>query len=175
MRLLSVILLLACLFVQTGAFWLLGWQQQRSVKKEMKALIRSNSFGQQTETFVFDLVNGKPSAASFYWEEENEFYYQGKMYDVIRQKVSGNKIEITCINDKKEKELLEELSSLYQKTGSNAGKSNSNNPVSFNFIFIEPGLISLPAAPCTVTKNFASYQASLFITAKEILTPPPQA
>jgi hypothetical protein len=44
--------------------------------------------------------------STFKWMEENEFRYQGKMYDVISSEKQGNINIFRCLNDKNEETLM---------------------------------------------------------------------
>ena len=43
-----------------------------------------------------------------YWEEKGkEFMFKGEMYDVVKTKTVNGKVMLYCINDKKEKALVD--------------------------------------------------------------------
>jgi hypothetical protein len=44
--------------------------------------------------------------SEFKWMEDNEFKYQGKMYDVISSEKQGNMNIFRCLNDKNEEKLI---------------------------------------------------------------------
>ncbi len=83
----------------------------------MRSLLRSNPNQFEQTVFEFDLVNGQPTASSFEWEEEeDEFRYNGSIYDVIEKKITGTLLYIRCINDKDETAIIKKMEDL-QRTG----------------------------------------------------------
>lgn len=54
----------------------------------MKSRLRTNPGQFEQAVFEFELVNGKLVTPSFEWEEEDdEFQYNGSMFDVIDKKI----------------------------------------------------------------------------------------
>jgi hypothetical protein len=110
-----VILLLVCFLLQAGGLWLLMYCRQMTLKREMKTMLRSypNRFGQIV--LEFELVKGKPVAPSFEWEGEDEFRYNRSIYDVVEKKVTGNTLQVRCIDDKKEADIMNKIEDLGKK------------------------------------------------------------
>ena len=95
-----------------------------AMKREMKARLRSDPNQFEQTIFEFELLNDKPVAASFEWEEEDEFRYNGSIYDVIEKEITGNILKLRCIDDKDEARIIKKMEEL-QKNGQGNNKSES--------------------------------------------------
>jgi hypothetical protein len=112
----AIILLLLCFLLQTGGLLLFLFFRQQELKKEIKAKLRANPDLFAQTRFEFKLVKGKVVAPGFEWEEENEeFQYNGSMYDVIHAEVAGNILYVCCVDDENETEILNQIEYLQQK------------------------------------------------------------
>ena len=60
--------------------------QLAAVKSEMKAFLRN----QKEHKELTQIILSKTESHFLHWEDENEFYYRGEMYDVIEMKASGD-------------------------------------------------------------------------------------
>ena len=63
--------------------------------------------------FVFPTQDGKITDAAFSWEDDSEFLYQGKMYDVVKKIQSANSIRLYASADERETSL-KEMMALFQ-------------------------------------------------------------
>jgi hypothetical protein len=138
--------------------------QLSAVKSEMKAFLKS----QKDYKDVVQLSLNEKESKQVYWENENEFRYNGEMYDVIEKKIKGNQIVIRCIPDKKETALLNE----YQKNN----KSNSSNLTLLQLItapYVLPVDHSMKQPEKIIKKRFINLSSSLQNTASAVLLPPP--
>lgn len=84
------------------------WVLRQSARREMQAIIRSR--GSRLEGVVdltFRTLNGHVSATSFHWEEEDEeFSYQGVLYDVVSADRDGERVIFHCMEDGREERVL---------------------------------------------------------------------
>jgi hypothetical protein len=138
--------------------------QLSAVKSEMKAFLKS----QKDYKDVVQLSLNEKESKQVYWENENEFRYNGEMYDVIEKKIKGSQIVIRCIPDKKETALLNE----YQKNN----KSNSSNLTLLQLItapYVLPVDHSMKQPEKIIKKRFINLSSSLQNTASAVLLPPP--
>ena len=133
------------------------------MEKEMLAHIPDSSL----EVFVVEDLGNKIE-----WEEnEKEFFLDGELYDVARIKKENGKTFLYCINDKKEKNLLDNLTKAVNKNHDN--KRNRN---------IKPALPDLvlidtiePAGFFSVSSQYIPFTTPLVVSFKEINIPPPRA
>jgi hypothetical protein len=96
----AIFLVFLMLFLVAGYHFYFNLQLWQ-VKKEMKGNIASVNKS-SLERFHFS----KHEYASLEWQEENEFSFNGNLYDVVEKKVTENSITVICISDKKETALL---------------------------------------------------------------------
>jgi len=71
----------------------------------MREAIRLQSYSQDETDFVFSL-NDKQGMKQLDWEGDDEFSFNGEMYDVIEKKTGNGKLIIRSIADKQETTLL---------------------------------------------------------------------
>lgn len=69
----------------------------------MTAMIRSGS-GLPSESLQTISIHVNDPAVK--WVDKGEFIYNGKMYDVVSKKISGDRCIIVCINDREEETLV---------------------------------------------------------------------
>jgi len=130
----------------------------------MKAFLR----GEKNHRDVTKISFSKSELELLHWEDEQEFHYNGEMYDVIEKQVNGDKIVILCIADKKETSLLHE----YQK-------NNKHNPFHLIFVqlitaqFILPGACLLKQPEKMIKKTFIDHSFSLQNPVYPVFPPPP--
>ncbi len=100
---LSILLLLAFLFNTVGyvVYFYVG---QEFMQEEARTATEQNLAPEKTEKL--SLSENELNELS--WEEENEFYYKGELYDVRSvTKTSTGETCIVCTKDAKEKNLVE--------------------------------------------------------------------
>lgn len=95
----------------------------------MRASLRDNPHQADLSTFSFLTRNGKLLDADFEWEEQGEFRYQGRMYDVIKAEQKGDSLLISAIDDTRETALLQKFQedverSMDGRPGSMPAKTN---------------------------------------------------
>lgn len=157
-----------------GGYWMVNTFQQFERKKEVREKLLSSIPPEETDQFVFDLVNGEPAAAGLYWEEADEFHFNGTMYDVISKETINGKLYIRCINDNKEQELKNKLSDLTQKQNNKSSAAGVSFQWLISLSFIKPASFVLKELFIQSFKNYRPYKASLLQVALAILVPPPQ-
>jgi hypothetical protein len=157
-----------------GGYWLIGRYQQFLVKQEMKEQIKSNLHAELVTHFTFKLANGTPDDPSFTWLDDHEFQYKGNLYDVIEQQEINGQLYIRCLNDTKEKELLNALLEKARKQNDSSSAGEKNQPTLLTLVFIAPvtPLLSIPVYSIKSANPY--YSASLLNPAKKIFTPPPR-
>ena len=171
-RIASSILLLLFLYNIIGYYVVFFWEQCE-VKEEMKYWITNSTSENNLTEFVFD----KKDFYSLQWTEEDEFRYNGNMYDVVKTRVNQNgTITIVCISDKKEKELFTQLEEQTKQNSENsAGRKNEHNPVkifSDDFLLVNKIISFVTSKESTCSQLLAQSFVS-FIS--ETTTPPPKS
>ena len=74
----------------------------------MKEAIRLQNYSEHETDFSFS-INDRRSMAQLDWEGDNEFRFNGEMYDVIDKKIENGKLIIRSIADKRETTLLNKV------------------------------------------------------------------
>jgi hypothetical protein len=83
------------------------WALRRMAHRDMKALVRTG--GYQLEGLAelsFKLVRGNVTDPGFMWEEEGEFSFNDRLYDVIDSRVTGDIVTFRCLPDGREDALV---------------------------------------------------------------------
>jgi len=157
-----------------GGYWLVIRHQQQALKREMKRQLQADPNLQGQAELQFALQNGIPVDNNFSWEEEEEFSWNGKMYDIIEQHTVRNILTIRCIQDIKEKELLKKFCELEKQQDGKSGKNKSIVQLISGFVF-EP--VSTPESfliPKFSLQHVEHYLSLYTLFDKEIITPPPR-
>ncbi|HET6995231.1 MAG TPA: hypothetical protein VFI06_09640 [Chitinophagaceae bacterium] len=140
----------------------------------MKAKLRGNPELFAQTKFEFELVQGNVVAPGFEWEEENEeFRYNGSMYDVIHAEVAGNILHVRCVDDAKETDILKQIEYLQEKTHRN----KKSWPLQFQKLLSV--LLFCPDTEGSVTKPASlhhqdHYREKAPLVILDILSPPPR-
>lgn len=164
-KVIPLILLAVFLINLEGTYLLFLFQQSKNLK-DIRAEIRKNL---KDEILTLIIVpNNKVS--QIHWIRKNdEFIYDGKMFDIVRVKSTHNEKYFYCINDEKEKQLISD----YQKKCDQNNKSNtllrqiSNSTFFFTFFSL---VITLPINTICFSEYDFGYKSMII----DILSPPPR-
>ncbi len=108
-----------------------------------------------------------------YWEEKGkEFLYNGKMYDVVKTKTINGKIILYCLDDKKEKSLIDNYN-LVTKHNSSNKKSKSNIDNSIN-LFLSPDENNVDKHFDLAANKYSPYVSHLTKKISDNSSPPPK-
>jgi hypothetical protein len=149
---------------------------QYSVKKEIKRKIKRSV--PENELFLVKVTENDIDShrdGFKFVEEEKEFVYKNKMYDVVERKTINDTIYLKCINDIQEEELFASLDQQIKQTLENSipVKQKSLHLVQN---IIKDGVITnkININSSIITKvQFAEISESTYITFHVVLTPPP--
>jgi hypothetical protein len=164
-----VIICLIALFayLQVGYF-MHSLVLRASARKEMKQVLLNALPDSSLHTFSLQDIQKQME-----WEEKgHEFWYAGKLYDVVKTSVVNGKHYLHCVNDTKEKAIVEQQLKLTKNAN---GKSASGKMNKFQFpdIFL-PGTNETDAGQCFQTTTFASLCLRVSTRYTETASPPPQ-
>ncbi|MEI6312005.1 MAG: hypothetical protein WCP57_07090 [Bacteroidota bacterium] len=113
-----------------------------------------------------------------HWNEEDEFEYQGKMYDLVYKKQSNDSsIIYYCIDDKKEETLIANLDELVENQMKNNHPTNQMLRKIFELLSIidfktkEEKFIAYKPKNSFLSKQVFNYNSPLIF----VESPPPQA
>lgn len=97
-----------------------------SYKKEFKAFVLNNKQSLNTTKLTIKATELFVNSKQLVWVDENEeIYYNGKLYDVITITHQQNKVVLTLLSDENEQKLNEDFASLYNND--EIEKSNHNS------------------------------------------------
>lgn len=169
------ILLLTCLLLNTGGYWLYIKVLQVQRRNEVRAQLRQQSSVPGEERFELALNGDNPADASFEKENDHEFYYKGKLYDIIEQQVKGGKLHIRCLEDEKEESLLNKLEKVQHEQQNKKGNDHSLIQQLASLVFEQTTGFPELQQPATGKQTYPFYTTTVFPVTKEISAPPPRA
>ena len=140
-------------------------------QSEQKEIIREKILGQLKDSELEMIpINNQ----NINWEEEGkEFFLGEELYDVVRTKiVEGQKI-LYCINDKKERLLIDDYNLITKKNSSSDKKAKTPGNNLNLFVYEDDLKNKLYQAYCKV--GFAKLDAVLPHTVSDKISPPPKA
>jgi len=105
---LMVIFLSFCFLVSITGYHIIFYLRQEGIKAEMRQAIRLQNYNDHETDFSFSINDGK-SMAQLDWEGDDEFRFNGEMYDVIDKQIENGKLIIRSIADKRETALLNKV------------------------------------------------------------------
>ena len=103
-----VIFLSFCFLVSITGYHIIFYLRQEGIKAEMRQAIRLQNYNEHETDFSFS-INNRKSMAQLAWEGDDEFRFNGEMYDVIDKKIENGKLIIRSIADKRETALLNKV------------------------------------------------------------------
>ena len=118
-------------FSQIGYYFIMHHEQQEQ-KEYIKELLQKNLADE-----VMTIIDFTANKEKIYWEEEGkEFFYEGEMYDLVKTKNENEKIFFYCINDTKEKELINNYNTVTKNNSSKDKKAKINFDTSSSPFFL---------------------------------------
>jgi hypothetical protein len=149
-----------------GYYIFFAWQQH-----EIKEAMELQLLAAVPDSLLDLIVEGQSN--SFRWEEVGkEFYQQGQMYDVVKSVAKGNNTLLYCINDKKEAQLLSQLSeAARQQSGKGEKQVHKIQVIDLYFQPAKPVIHTSPV----LGNNYTPFNAAIIAFTKEVNAPPPRA
>ena len=166
-RKIIAVLLLSSLLITTAGHYLAFRVQLYRLKAEMKRSLRQGRHRKDVLLLCLDAEQ----ARQLRWEDEEEFSWQGELYDVIEKRVDGSKLRITCIADKNEERLLQAYKKSAEKNNG-WGKGLLVKLITTDFLYTS---IELPLTPQRkVTRRFPDFAAGLVFRPLAVAAAPPR-
>ena len=127
-----------------------------------------------TETLSFPMLAGDKEEMPV-WVDQHEFRYHDQLYDVIEKKVVEDRLVIRCLNDIKEKQLIDHYKMLAQQDFNQKSKKLSMFMLTMLGKALTNTTFSLATAP-VIQINLQSdpRRYSLLHRFAKVLTPPPR-
>ena len=145
----------------------------RHQQHEQKEAIKEKIFQQlkDDELQVISPADGQ----NIDWEEDGkEFHLNGEMYDVVKKKVVSGKEVLYCINDKKEKTLIDQYNLITKHNSSSDKKGKNTFDNSFN-LFVEEKNSNSDLNSLSPGSTFYSFDSRLLGSVADEISPPPKA
>jgi len=136
---------------------------KEGIEKELLANIPDSSL---------EVINAEQFADKIEWNEKGkEFSLDGVLYDVVRSKSSEGKTFLYCINDKQEKQLLDNLAKAVNANHGNKQEKNNIKSLLLDLVCMndeqEPGFFSNPS-------TYSCFNVTLVSSFEETNIPPPK-
>ncbi len=144
-------LLFSIFIYQIGGYFIGFSIMKYSIKSEMKIKIKKSLNANEYQFFNFIIISKEKS---FKWEEsDKEFWYNGRIYDIVKIEKSGI---LKCIDDIQEKKLFQNLESYvndFFEKNSNGKKSMQTINSLFFALFLPSKEIVIPQRYCISTTS----------------------
>ena len=126
-------------FSQVGYYAVMRHTQE-SHRELIKEQLHNNL--KEDEMEVISLTD---NANQIYWMEEGkEFLYKGEMYDVVKSKTVAGKTILYCINDKKEKELVDNYNRVTKNNSEKDKKAKGHVEQSLTLFVLQSTITDMP-------------------------------
>jgi len=160
--------LLAILFTSQVGYYFIYTVHQHIIKEQIEKELLAN-----IPESSLEIINAEQYADKIEWaEKEKEFSLGGVLYDVVRIKKSDGKTFLYCINDKREKQLLENLAKAVNANHSSKQEKNNIKSLLLDLVCFndeqEPGFFPSPS-------SYSCFNVTLVSSFEEITIPPPKA
>jgi hypothetical protein len=165
----TAISLLCLLCLNLFGYQLFFYLQIKEAKKQMKeqmALFKN-------EGLFTTLQINADEFSTLAWENESEFTYENKLYDLIEKKQSGNNITITCIADTKEDKLVSTFNNL-NKPSSPSQTSSVSLFKFINAIYLPVQNVTTSCTTENIKNNCTCLTPQIIKCPFDISTPPPE-
>jgi hypothetical protein len=127
-RILVILTILIFLFNSIGYFVVFKCVQF-NIKTDIKNTIKSRLDLKDLILIKIPGKSGNSDNKLIRWKEENEFWFEGSLYDVARQEIKGDTIYYYCINDSRETQLFTGLDKQVDEQLNNPARTNQYGKV----------------------------------------------
>jgi hypothetical protein len=155
--------------LHTTGLYIAFYFQQQELKREMKQYLRQHLQDAAIVTFVLEDVN----KASFDFTGEEEFAYNGILYDIVKKEKKGAAIILYCVDDKKETQLVHSFMKHEKRSSSNKEKALAFAQL-LSTPYLSASIEDITRFSSTTIDHTARCICYFPQPACEILSPPPQ-
>jgi hypothetical protein len=176
-RVLSILFLLVFTYNMAG-FFVVFKLQQLTAKDEMKAFIKNNHANTDLEKIIVPDSEISSGANDFrYLDDNKEFSYQGKLYDIFRTASDGCNTVFYCVNDKNEELILAKYKEQLQRNNDQnvPCRSQTGKLVKIMIKDYLPHYVPVLAALSASTISFNTSPFKVINQVTAVFTPPPEA
>ena len=160
--------LLLILFTSQVGYYFIYTTHQHIIKEQIEKQLLAN-----IPESSLEIINAEQFADKIEWEEKGkEFSLDGILYDVVRIKKTDGKTLLYCINDKKEKQLLDNLAKAVNKNNDNKQGRNNIKSLLLDLVCMSE---EAESKTFSVPSTYSSFNVTLISSFEEINSPPPKA
>lgn len=155
------------MYNQFGYYALMRYKEKNQEHEMKEAILHSL----KDEELI--KISFTENSAYIIWEDDHqkEFTLQGELYDVVRSSHENGRFYLYCINDKKEKELIDQYNDQTKQNTSTEKKAKLSSHFSMSLFLSEK-----PEDPHSfsqlIINNYQTF-ASQIIPGISSITPPP--
>jgi hypothetical protein len=166
------------MLLQTGGYYVVFYADIMEAKRESSEYINGfNKDDDKVTSLTFALKDGKIIASNLIFNDDDEFTYQGKMYDVISTEKGNGTITFKCYTDDKETELNQNLCDKIDSDKDTPAQKQRNNL--FVKLLTQHFTLNVGQAYCFTTNISTTYyynyqndqQPSIY---SAVVSPPPE-
>lgn len=175
----AVISLVPLLLFNTIGYYLVFYGDIIAAKHEAEVFIYGHdSHSEKIVTLTFALRDGKPVAQDLTFTDDDEFVYQGRMYDVISSRSTHGQIVYQCYTDIRETAINQNLCHKVNAENDTPSQNHKNGSVlkefAKDYTLHEAQIIRfVPAIRSSYThRTSMKRQPSIY---RPIVSPPPES
>jgi hypothetical protein len=167
---LTAVLFFLMLFIGQVGYYFIYTIQQHYIKEQAEEQLMAG----MPESSL-QVIDGGVNKKNIEWKEEDkEFCMDGQLYDVAKIKNVNGKTLIYCLNDKKETQLLQDLSNIIKEgIDQNAGNKDNKHTIKFqltDYLITEKTIFVNKYLP----QKHIGFKDHLLSIITEVNTPPPR-
>jgi hypothetical protein len=175
-KLLTYIVLILFVYNLAGYYIVFkGWQN--GIRQQIRYQIRHDLKLSEIEVLTFSKDDLQQNKIILEWEKDKEFCYNDNMYDVVSSKETADSITFICINDRREKQLIDQFQAYVNQQHDNT-PSKRSNPFKTLENLVKDYCSDLPVVQNYrdgITINKPRIRVSLPDIFLDVLSPPPKA
>ncbi len=145
----------------------------RNSQDNIKADMREKILG-QLKSSEMEIISLSDNQQKISWEENGkEFSFNGEMFDLVKKVKVNGRIMLYCINDIKEKQLVDKYNEITKHNSASGKKDKSNIDNSIN-LFVEVKAEGSATYTLPVSNVFPSFVSRLQSVTPKNYAPPPE-
>ena len=169
------IIFLSLLVLKLGAYFAFLSIEQEIIREEMTEKVASTLSNSELVQLKFS----KENLEKIEWERaEKEFWFQGKMYDIVRSETKNGEQIFYCLSDEKETEIEAQIEKLGDDFTNNSPSRSTNfqllNLLFQQFILPQKFNFSTIFLQDFSVENFQKIKIFYLPISLDILIPPPK-
>ena len=173
MKKIALFSLLAIFLFNSFGYYIVFKVSQSQARKEIKSRIKLGLPSQELASIVFS----KKDIKNIHWlKKDKEFFYNNKLYDIVKTDESSTSITFHCISDEQEQFLFAKLDEHVQVYISNDNRKDSGSKklkehvIKIYFMHTDEHIAYKNSSPFEFSIQTKNYQSEF----SETKSPPPE-